>query len=270
MKRAKHKPLVFGGFVAIGLCAFAPGASAQEQGTPGQTAPKAQSPTPGMPFDNTQGRQEHNNVRASAKWQRFDYACENNAKVVVYLHDGSAKVYYQDRLYLMRQTPAADGTRYSDGKLVWWSKGDTGFLQEDDTSVGEGQRIAKNCDRVSSPGAPGSYRAVTGTLTYLVRMALPAQAVVQVQLLDLTRGETAAAPGALVAEEKFPLGQRSVPVTFSLKLDPAKIDPKHTYGVSARISLLGEAKFASREPVQVLTQGNPTKVDLVLLPAGKP
>jgi putative lipoprotein len=224
----------------------------------------------GAPLDKAQGQQEHNNVRPAAKWQRFDYACENSAKIVVYLHDDSAKVYYQDHLYLMRQTPAADGARYSDGKIVWWSKGENGFLQEEDTAASEGQRIAKNCYRVASPGAALSYSTVSGTLTYLVRMALPAQALVQVQLLDLTRGESAAAPGALVAEEKFALGQRNVPVTFTLKVDSAKIDPKHTYGVNARISLMGQVRFANEEPFKVLTQGNPTKVHMVLLPAGKP
>ena len=214
--------------------------------------------------------QEHNNVRAAAKWQRFDYACEGGAKVVMQVHDSSAKVYYQEHLYLMRQTPSADGARYSDGKVVWWSKGDTGFLQEEDTSIGEGQKIVKDCYRVTTQAEAARNSTVTGTLTYLVRMALPPQAVVQVQLLDLTGGETAAAPGALVTEEKFPLGPHQPPVTFTLKVDSAKIDPKHTYGVSARILLLGQPRFVTKEPYKVLTQGNPARVDLVLLPAGKP
>lgn len=227
-------------------------APAQEQNTPaGQPAL-------------TRDPQEHNNVRAAAKWQRFDYTCAGNAKLVVYLHDGSAKVYYQDHLYLMRQTSAADGARYSDGKAVWWSKGDDGFLQEEDTQVGEGQKIARDCYRVAATAESPNATTVTGTLTYLVRMALPPQAVVQLQLLDLS-GEGS---GTQVAEQKFALGQHSVPVPFTLKVDSSKIDPKHTYGVSAHISLVGELRFATREPYKVLTQGNPSKVDMVLLPAG--
>ena len=212
--------------------------------------------------------QQHNNVRAVAKWQRLDYTCESNARIVVMIHDSSAKIYFQEHLYLMKQTPAADGTRYSDGRVVWWSKGDTSSLQEEDTSIGEGQKIVKDCYQVKAEAA--RYIAVSGTLTYLVRMALPAQAVVQLQLLDLTRGETASSPGAPVAEEKFPLGSHQPPVTFAIKVDSAKIDPKHTYGVSARITLLGQPRFATNEPYKVLTQGNPAKVDMVLLPAGKP
>jgi len=233
----------------------------------GAVAATAQEPGTPAPAFRTQ---EHNNVRAAAKWQRFDYTCENSAKIVVMTHDSSAKVYYQEHLYLMKETPAVDGTRYSDGKFVWWSKDDTGFLQEEDTSIGEGQKIAKDCYRVAAQAEAARYSTVTGTLTYLVRMALPPQAVVQVQLLDLTRGETAATPGALVAEEKFPLGSQQPPVAFTIKVDSAKIDPKHTYGVSARISLLGQPRFVTKEPYKVLTQGNLTKADMVLLPAGRP
>lgn len=262
MKRAKHDLLLFAGFVA-GLGFFAGGARAQEQGAPNT------QPGPGTPFDNAQGKQEHNNVRAAVKWKRSDYTCAGDTKLAVYLHDGSAKVYYQDHLYLMRQTSAADGARYSDGKVVWWSKGDDGFLQEEDNQAGgEGQKIAKDCYRVASPAEAASSATVTGTLSYLVRTALPPQAVVQLQLLDLSRGDTAAAPEAVVAEEKFPLGQHGVPVPFTLKVDAAKIDAKGLYGVNARISLLGQVRFANREPYRVLTQGNPTKVDMVLLPAG--
>jgi len=234
---------------------------AQEQGAPTPAAPNPPAPAAGA--------QEHNNVRPAIKWQRFDYACEDNAKIVVMIHDSSAKIYFQDHLYLMRQTPAADGARYSDGKVAWWSKGNNGFLQEEDTEIGEGRRVAKNCYRVASPAETARSSTVTGTLTYLVRMALPSQAVVQVQLLDLS-GEGGVATETLVAEDKFTLGQRGVPLPFALKVDSAKLDPKHTYGVNARISLLGQVRFANKEPYKVLTQGNPTKVDMVLLPAGKP
>jgi len=256
MNVAKHTFSRLAALMAgMGLCAGST-TRAQEQNPAGQTAPP-------------RGTQEHNNVRAAAKWQRFDYTCAGNTKLVVYLHGGSAKVYYQDHLYLLRQTSAADGARYSDGKVVWQSKGDDGFLQEQDTPVGDGQKIARDCYRTASVEAPSST-TVTGTITYLVRMPLPAQAVVQVQLLDLSRGESGGVPGALVAEEKFALGQRGAPLTFSLKVDPRKIDPKRAYGVNARISVLSQVRFANKEPSKVLTQGNPSKVDMVLLPMGKP
>lgn len=85
-----------------------------------------------------------NNVRPAIKWKRFDYTCEAGAKLTVYLHDGSAKVRTHDHIYMMRQSRSADGDRYSDGKVLWWSKGDAGFLQED-TPDGDGGMLEKGC-----------------------------------------------------------------------------------------------------------------------------
>ena len=85
-----------------------------------------------------------NNVRPAIKWKRFDYTCESGAKITVYLHDTVAKVRTPDHNYVMIQTRSADGNRYSDGKILWWSKGDTGFLRED-TPDGDAKMLVKGC-----------------------------------------------------------------------------------------------------------------------------
>jgi membrane-bound inhibitor of C-type lysozyme len=84
------------------------------------------------------------NVRPAIKWKRFDYTCEGGARITLYLHNNTAKVRTDEHLYLMRQTASADGNRYSDGKVLWWGKGDEGFLQED-TPDGDGRMLAKGC-----------------------------------------------------------------------------------------------------------------------------
>lgn len=85
-----------------------------------------------------------NNVRPAMKWKRFDYTCESGAKITVYLHNTTAKVRTHDQIYMMRQAASADGNRYSDGKVLWWGKGDDGFLQED-TPDGDGKMLVKGC-----------------------------------------------------------------------------------------------------------------------------
>jgi len=233
--------------VVLGFCASpAPQAA---QGQDAAAAPQGADTKP------------KNTVRPAIKWNRFDYTCENLAKVTVYLHDTTAKVLFQDHVYMMRQTRSADGNRYSDGKIVWWGKGEGGFLQED-TPEGDGQMIVKDC--VLQKRAESD--SITGTITYLTRMALPPQATIRVQLQDVSRAD---AP-AVIAEEKFTLGARQVPIPFTLKFDPAKIDPKHTYSVSARVMIGTELKFATDQAYPVLTQSKPSKVDLILKPAGAP
>ncbi len=199
-------------------------------------------------------------MKPAIKWKRFDYTCEDGAKVTVYLHSTTAKVSFQDHLYMMRQTRSADGNRYSDGKTVWWGKGEGGFLQED-TPDGDGKMLVKDCVLEK----PAVADTVTGTITYLTRVALPPQATIEVQLLDSSLQD---APAKVIAEEKFELGNRQVPVPFTLKYNTGKIDAKHTYSVSARVMIGTILKFANDQAYPVITQGNPQKVDLILKPVG--
>jgi membrane-bound inhibitor of C-type lysozyme len=85
-----------------------------------------------------------NNVRPAIKWKRSDYTCEGGDKITVYVHNSTAKIRTHDKIYLMRQTRSGDGNRYSDGKVLWWGKGDGGFLQED-TADGDGKMLEKGC-----------------------------------------------------------------------------------------------------------------------------
>ena len=201
-----------------------------------------------------------NNVRPAIKWNRFDYVCENGAQITVFLHDTTAKVSFQDHVYMMRQTASADGNRYSDGKTVWWGKGEGGFLQED-APEGDGKMIVKDCELQKR----AALESITGTITYLARMALPPQTTIQVRLLDISRAD---APAVVIAEEKLTLGGKQVPLPFTLNFNPGKIDEKHTYSVSARVTIGTELKFLTDKAYPVLTNGNPSRVDLILKPAG--
>ncbi len=91
--------------------------------------------------------QPHNNVRPAIRWKQSDYTCEGGAKVTVYLGSQMAKVRFGEKVYVMKQTRSADGNRYSDGKVVWWGKGNGGFLQED-APDGDGKMILKGCKQV--------------------------------------------------------------------------------------------------------------------------
>lgn len=217
-----------------------------------ETAPSAPPQTPPA----------HNNVRKAIRWKRFDYTCEDGKKLTVYLGDTYAKISFGEQSYLLKQTVSADGNRYSDGKTVWWGKGNGGFLQEDSPD-GNGKMIVKDC-KLDQPlnAATGT---ITGTVTYLQRMALPPNAVIEVKLLDMSLGE---APAKVVAEQTYNMGQRQVPVPFGLNFDPAKIDPKHPYSLSARITLDGRLLFISDTSYPVLTGGKPSQAEIVLKPAG--
>jgi membrane-bound inhibitor of C-type lysozyme len=95
---------------------------------------------------------------AQTAWHRVSYACDNNTHVRVSYRGTIANVIFKGQLHPMKQVPSADGARYSDGKLVWWSKGNGGFLTEDTDGGPSGPpRLADNCTqiapKVDSPAA---------------------------------------------------------------------------------------------------------------------
>ena len=205
----------------------------------------------------------HNNVRRAMRWKAYEYTCEGGTKMSVQVAGDLAKVLFQDRQYLMKQTPAADGARYSDEKLAWWSKGESGFLQEENPE-GDGKILAKDCKLDQPAEAPANL--ISGTVVYLQKMALPPNAVIEVKLQDVSQANLS--PKTL-AEEKITLGERQLPVLFELKYDPSKIDARHSYALAADVLVDGQVRFTNEKSYPVLTRGHPSHVDVILRP-GKP
>lgn len=112
----------------------------------------------------------------------------------------------------------------------------------------------------STPEPAAPEPAITGSLTYRQRIALPPTAVVEVQLLDVTRPD---APGEVLHTVTLS-PQAQPPFYFTIRFDPHRIDPAHAYALKATISVNGELRFLSTNNTRVLTQGNPSHRDLVL------
>jgi uncharacterized lipoprotein YbaY len=116
----------------------------------------------------------------------------------------------------------------------------------------------------TAPSATEYSGVLTGTVTYLVRSALPDDAVVRVQLVDVSRAD---APATVLAEQEIVTGGQQVPIPFELQYDPAAIDPRFTYAVQARIEIGGQLAFINTTAHQVLTRGNPaTDVEVLVEP----
>ena len=108
-----------------------------------------------------------------------------------------------------------------------------------------------------------SDAALTGSVTYRSRIALPPDARVVVTLEDVSRADE---PSTLVATRTIPTRGQQVPIPFELPYDPALIDPARRYAVRAQILRGNEPLFSSTAFVPVLTQGAPANAELVLGP----
>ena len=104
--------------------------------------------------------------------------------------------------------------------------------------------------------------SVTGTVTYRERIALTPDARLIVQVRDTSYAD---ADAELVAEQVIS-DPGQVPISFEVDYDPGDIDSGNTYSVSARIEEAdGRLAFINDTAYDVITRGNPKRVDMVLV-----
>ena len=116
---------------------------------------------------------------------------------------------------------------------------------------------------VATPSVdPDATASITGTVTYRERIALTPGAVVTVQLRDTSLQDVAS---VLIAEQVI-TNPGQVPIAFDVRYNEDDIDPRNTYSISARITESdGRLAFINDTAYDVITWGNPTRVDMVLV-----
>jgi len=110
-------------------------------------------------------------------------------------------------------------------------------------------------------GKPGSS-VVSGTVTYLQRMALTPDVTLVVQLRDVSRMD---APAPLIGETRIE-SPGQVPIPFEISYDPAVIDPRFSYSISARVLRGDKLLFISDTVHPVITRDHPDTVEVIVRP----
>lgn len=106
---------------------------------------------------------------------------------------------------------------------------------------------------------------VTGTVTYLQRIALPEGALVKVTLADTSKADAAE---VVLGEQEIKTTGKSVPFPFEISYNPADIVENHTYSLRATIvDGAGGLLFASDTAILVITNGAPTAgIEIIVKP----
>ena len=110
----------------------------------------------------------------------------------------------------------------------------------------------------------GGRRAasVTGTVSYNERLALTPGANLIVELRDTSYAD---ADAEVIATQTI-ADPGQVPIKFSVAYDPGRIESRNVYSVSARIvESDGRLAFINDTAYDVLTHGNPNRVDMLLV-----
>lgn len=128
-------------------------------------------------------------------------------------------------------------------------------------------RAENTATAASNTPTPSFSGRLTGSVTYRERIALDPQAEIEVRLLDVSKADAAAEE---IAVQTFQADGRQVPVPFTLTYDPARIDPRLRYTLSARILVDGKLRWVSQQAYPVLTQGAPTdEVTIMVIATGE-
>ena len=113
--------------------------------------------------------------------------------------------------------------------------------------------------------AAGAVAVLEGTATYRERIALPPGAVFEASIQDVAIAD---APATLLARTSFE-PQSQVPIRFRIEYDPAKLDPRARYSLSARITVDGRLRWITDQYYPAFVDGRPQAETLVLRAVGE-
>ena len=103
-------------------------------------------------------------------------------------------------------------------------------------------------------------QTVTGTAAYRERIALPANAVFEADLEDVSRAD---APTTILGQTRLEKPGQP-PFRFSIQYDPTKIVAGRSYSVRARVTAGGEVIFSTDRGYPVLTQGEGRQIAIIM------
>jgi len=106
---------------------------------------------------------------------------------------------------------------------------------------------------------------VSGTITYLQRIALPDDTVITVQIQDTSLAD---APAVVIGEQVIQTDGKQVPFEFDVPYDAKDIQDNHSYTMSVRITDgAGNLLFINDTAIPVITRDNPTQdIEIVVVP----
>lgn len=180
------------------------------------------------------------------------YQCTDGLIVEVAPRFEGAAVTFRGDTYQMREVPVATGNLYTDGARAWRGAAEARtFAEADGDAV-----FARGCH----PTSPIETATLTGTATYRTRQALPAGAVVDVRLVDISRAD---APADVLARQVLVTAGEQVPLPFSVTYAPGAVQDRRRYAVQATIAIDGRVRFRTTSVHPVFANG--TSADPVAL-----
>ena len=106
--------------------------------------------------------------------------------------------------------------------------------------------------------------SVSGMVTFEEPITLSPDAVVTVQLIDVSRQDVA----SMVLAEQIITSAGTSPIPFELSYDPDAIAANHSYAVQARIEWEGRLLFVNNARHCAITRGCPNRLEVAVVAVG--
>ena len=207
-------------------------------------------------------------LTALADGERLPYTCDNGSRIEISFSTHSngrpqATLHFADEAITLPQVPAASGALYRNETLRLHTKEDRALFED-------GKGNSRDCQRGSNPppqagnpapAAASSFIDISGSVSYLQRIALPPDAVLIIRIQDTAR---AGAPARTLAEQRIELAGQQVPIAFQTTIDRDLIGKRARVTVSARIESRGKLLFINDRSYPALNKGQPDHVAIQL------
>jgi len=199
--------------------------------------------------------------------ERVPYTCDNNSHIDISFFDDmsgrpQASLYFADETIVLPLVPSASGPLYRNGDIRLHTKGDDAIFED-------GKSNLRRCTRGNAPpattqpappaAATSSFMELTGSVTYLSRIALPPGAILSLRIQ---------AGNLTLVDQRYELNGAQVPIPFSATIDRDLIGKKARLAITARIDVGGKTRFVSDKVYPVIKNQQPQPVDITLKPAG--
>jgi uncharacterized lipoprotein YbaY len=120
----------------------------------------------------------------------------------------------------------------------------------------------------ATPEPTPAMTVITGQVTYRPRIALQPDAVVEVELQDVSRAD---APATIIGKQRIETNGQQVPIPYSIEYNLSQIDPAGLYSIRARIVEGGLVTWLTADAPRVITRGALTdQVEVVVQQSNNP
>lgn len=199
-----------------------------------------------------------------AEVERIPYTCDNGSRIDISFfaeNDGrpQATLHFADESLTLPQVPAASGALYRQDGISLHTQGQEALFTD---NKGNSRRCTQGVAPAKPAPAASSFIDLSGSVTYLARIALPPDAVLIIEVRDTPR----AGRPLVLAEQRIELAGHQVPVAFATAIDRDLIGKKARITVAARIESGGKAYFVSNKAYPALKNGNPFPLAITLKP----